>query len=73
MQGLNNSNNKLPINLTVESSDMIKVKNLNFTYPNSDTPTLTGLSFEIAKAEIVGFLGHLVLANPPRRIFLLAC
>ncbi len=36
---------------------MIKVKNLDFTYPKSTTPTLQGLDFEIAKAEIVGFLG----------------
>ncbi|MBL1420806.1 MAG: ABC transporter ATP-binding protein [Alphaproteobacteria bacterium] len=36
---------------------MIKVKNLDFTYHKAAAPTLHGMSFEIAKGEIMGFLG----------------
>ncbi len=36
---------------------MIQVKNLVFQYPKNDGPTLKGLSFEIDKGEIFGFLG----------------
>lgn len=36
---------------------MIKVENLKFQYPKSKEFTLKGLSFEIKKGEIFGFLG----------------
>lgn len=36
---------------------MIQVKNLVFYYPNSDTPTLKGIDFNIGKGEVFGFLG----------------
>lgn len=36
---------------------MIKVENLKFQYPKSSELTLKGLSFEINKGEIFGFLG----------------
>ncbi len=36
---------------------MIQVDKLEFQYPNSDKETLKGLSFEIKKGEIFGFLG----------------
>lgn len=36
---------------------MFKVENLRFTYPKNKTETLKGLSFEIGKGEIFGFLG----------------
>lgn len=36
---------------------MIQVENLVFTYPKNDSPTLKGLSFNIAKGEVFGFLG----------------
>ena len=36
---------------------MISVKNLTYTYPSSETPTLINLSFDILKGEIFGFLG----------------
>jgi len=36
---------------------MIKIKDLCFTYPNSNSSTLQGLSFEVAQGEIFGFLG----------------
>jgi len=36
---------------------MIKVKNLSYTYPKSNSPVLKGLNFEISKGEIFGFLG----------------
>ena len=36
---------------------MIKVENLNYTYEKNDKPTLKGLSFNISKGEIFGFLG----------------
>ena len=36
---------------------MISVKNLSFTYPGAPQETLHGLNFEIAEAEIFGFLG----------------
>lgn len=36
---------------------MFKVENLRFTYPNNREETLKGLSFEISKGEIFGFLG----------------
>ena len=36
---------------------MIKVKNLNYTYPGADKQTLFDLNFEIAEGEIFGFLG----------------
>lgn len=36
---------------------MIKVKNLTYTYPSAEGPTLKGLNFNISKGEIFGFLG----------------
>ncbi|WP_373524534.1 ABC transporter ATP-binding protein [Aquiflexum sp.] len=36
---------------------MIKVENLQFRYPKSDKTTLNGISFEIGRGEIFGFLG----------------
>lgn len=36
---------------------MFNVKDLRFTYPNNDAPTIKGISFEIKKGEIFGFLG----------------
>ncbi len=36
---------------------MIQVKNLSFTYPGAQAPTLKALSFEISEGEIFGFLG----------------
>ncbi|WP_342306172.1 ABC transporter ATP-binding protein [Methanolobus sp. ZRKC5] len=36
---------------------MISVKNLTYTYPDSEDETLHGLDFEIARGEIFGFLG----------------
>ncbi len=36
---------------------MIKANQLQYTYPNADTPTLKGISFEITAGEIFGFLG----------------
>lgn len=36
---------------------MFKVENLHFTYPKGKNETLKGLSFEIAKGEVFGFLG----------------
>lgn len=36
---------------------MIKVNNLNYTYPKSKEAVLQNLSFEISKGEIFGFLG----------------
>lgn len=36
---------------------MFKVENLRFTYPKNKEETLKGLSFEIQKGEIFGFLG----------------
>jgi fluoroquinolone transport system ATP-binding protein len=36
---------------------MIRVENLRYTYPGSDKQVLKGISFEIQKGEIFGFLG----------------
>src|SRR5690554_1592815 len=36
---------------------MFSVKDLKFTYPKNDSPTIKGISFEIKKGEIFGFLG----------------
>ena len=36
---------------------MIEAHDLTFTYPGTRKPTLTGLSFEVEKGEIFGFLG----------------
>jgi len=36
---------------------MIIVENLTFTYKGKETPTLKGISFQIRKGEIFGFLG----------------
>ncbi len=36
---------------------MFKVENLHFTYPKNKEETIKGLSFEINKGEIFGFLG----------------
>ena len=36
---------------------MLKVKNLEFTYPKSKKKAVDGISFEIQKGEIFGFLG----------------
>ncbi len=36
---------------------MIQVEDLQFTYPESDSPTLKKLSFDISEGEVLGFLG----------------
>lgn len=36
---------------------MIRVENLFYHYPNSKTPTLKEITFEVKKGEIFGFLG----------------
>ncbi len=36
---------------------MIHVKNLEYTYPQSDTKAVKGIDFSIEKGEIFGFLG----------------
>lgn len=36
---------------------MIKVNDLIFQYPKTDSPTLRGLNFEIGQGEVFGFLG----------------
>lgn len=36
---------------------MIKVENLDYTYPGNNTPTIKGLNFSVGKGEILGFLG----------------
>ncbi len=36
---------------------MISVKNLSFTYPNSDSFALSDINFDIASGEVFGFLG----------------
>jgi len=36
---------------------MIKVENLHYTYPDSDTKTIKGMDFSVDKGEIFGFLG----------------
>ena len=36
---------------------MIRVENLSFSYPKTSSPTVKGISFEIKKGEIFGFLG----------------
>lgn len=36
---------------------MIQVQDLSFTYPGAEKPTLNGLSFNIDRGEIFGFLG----------------
>jgi len=36
---------------------MIDVQNLNFTYPGRLEPTIHGMSFNIQKGEVFGFLG----------------
>src|SRR5690554_7721834 len=36
---------------------MFSVKDLKFTYPKNDSPTIKRISFEIKKGEIFGFLG----------------
>lgn len=36
---------------------MFSVKGLKFTYPKNDSPTIKGISFDIQKGEIFGFLG----------------
>jgi fluoroquinolone transport system ATP-binding protein len=36
---------------------MIEVENLVFKYPKNDSPTLKGLSFNVDKGEVFGFLG----------------
>ncbi len=36
---------------------MIQVKDLIYSYPKANTPTLKGLNFQIDKGEIFGFLG----------------
>jgi fluoroquinolone transport system ATP-binding protein len=36
---------------------MLKVQNLEFTYPKSEKKAVNGVSFEIKKGEIFGFLG----------------
>lgn len=36
---------------------MISVDRLNYTYPGATTPAVDGLTFEVARGEIFGFLG----------------
>ncbi|MEJ6951554.1 ABC transporter ATP-binding protein [Natronospora cellulosivora (SeqCode)] len=44
-------------NTSKELKEVIKVKNLSFTYPGKKDETLKGFSFSIKKGEIFGFLG----------------
>ena len=39
-------------------SDRITVEDLSFSYPGNDSPTLSNISFEIRKGEIIAFVGH---------------
>jgi len=43
--------------LDSEENEMLKVQNLEFTYPKSKKKAVNGVSFEIKKGEIFGFLG----------------
>lgn len=36
---------------------MIKVENLEFTYPGSSTPAIRAIDFDVAAGEVFGFLG----------------
>lgn len=40
-----------------ENDPMISVSNLSFTYPKTKNPAVEGVSFEVPKGEIFGFLG----------------
>ncbi|WNV78061.1 ABC transporter ATP-binding protein [Bacillus atrophaeus] len=41
----------------MDNPNSIEVKDLSFTYPGKDTPTLRGINFTIRSGEIFGFLG----------------
>ena len=41
----------------IRFENMIEVKNISFSYPNSSSKVLKGISFKIEKGEIFGFLG----------------
>lgn len=43
--------------LLKENDPMISVSNLSFTYPKTKNPAVEGVSFEVPKGEIFGFLG----------------
>ena len=41
----------------IRFENVIEVKNISFSYPNSSSKVLKGISFKIEKGEIFGFLG----------------
>ena len=43
--------------LAVSEFDTLEVKDLTFTYPNEDTPTLNNISFSLNKGETLGLVG----------------
>ncbi|WNZ25466.1 ABC transporter ATP-binding protein [Leptolyngbya sp. NK1-12] len=47
-----------PLRLSASSTSGIQVKNLSFTYPGSDTPTLQHISLTIAPGEMIALVGE---------------
>ncbi|XPM53238.2 MAG: ABC transporter ATP-binding protein [Leptolyngbya sp. IPPAS B-1204] len=47
-----------PLRLSASSTSGIQVKNLSFTYPGSDTPTLQQISLTIAPGEMIALVGE---------------
>jgi ATP-binding cassette subfamily B protein len=43
--------------IELERFDSLEVRNLNFTYPGTTAPALTGVSFELKRGESLGIVG----------------
>ncbi|MCV7191965.1 ABC transporter ATP-binding protein [Mycolicibacterium brumae] len=46
-----------PTSITADSTDIISVHGLTYTYPKSDRPAVRGMDFTVGRGEIFGFLG----------------
>lgn len=46
-----------PIHPKMDFEDKMEIKNLSFSYPNTNAPTLRGVNISVKKGEMVGIIG----------------